>query len=765
MYFNSSPFRHGWVFFWLLWLSVLILKTLHLWQIASKPSLWIYVNGIAPEMLLASINLIVYIIIHRRCRTWCVLPFKVGLGAFALLMLVATLSSFYIFFVTGQLPRIQQLQGLNWDLMGASITPMVLGIKWQIIGAVLALITLLWFLEKYLSRLLDKHYLGFFSLTLFAPLLILTLNQCADNDKNCIPNEGLLAYSLLEYDIDDMDEATAAQVEQDFFNDYRKKLAATSGLHPDYAAIYPQLKNKNIILFVMESVRHKELPMHGGTAHMPFLQSLKEQGQMIVFDHMYSQDIRSTKAYAALDMGMFSLLSWDSYSNHLTHQFTDNSLPERLKQQGYASYSYTSGSANYDRHQEFQIYRGYDETVYVDWNDNLLLERMDKRFATVDKPFYMQVWPMATHHPYTREFWLNRDQWIKEHPEGIKHGQPEDFARYLQGLTDTDDFFKQMVEQLKRHGLYEDTVILAVGDHGEAFGEHNSGNVFHGNNIYEQSIHVGAFLHSPLLKQSVHEQRFFSHKDLIASIWQLASTKEQAVFNDARSVFNQYEYEMPIYLYNSWSKYVGLIWQGHKLRYRDKPHAPMYFASIADIENDLKHEEVTVDKSNSHIAHEKELKRWEKALKALTYQRLYAHKQRIKQGGFEDVLRLYCDDGQGFREGLQDKIILSKRLDNRLFLHPDKNCQALRLVFLQKYPFSDKKDMIAFIKQLEVKTETQTLQLNDLNIVSFVALEQLDLQHFKLSKNAYIDFQLAKQTVNVQKISLQLDFLESYKPR
>ena len=41
---------------------------------------------------------------------------------------------------------------------------------------------------------------------------------------------------------------------------------------------------------------------------------------------------------------------------------------------------------------------------------------------------------------------------------------------------------------LKRHGLYQNTVIAIAADHGEAFGEH--GEERHGMFLYDETIHV-----------------------------------------------------------------------------------------------------------------------------------------------------------------------------------------------------------------------------------------------------------------------------------
>ncbi len=67
--------------------------------------------------------------------------------------------------------------------------------------------------------------------------------------------------------------------------------------------------------------------------------------------------------------------------------------------------------------------------------------------------------------------------------------------RYLNSVRNQDFFLKNLFEQYKELGLYEDTVFVLVGDHGEAFGEH--GRFQHDNAIYEEGIKVPLIIHDP----------------------------------------------------------------------------------------------------------------------------------------------------------------------------------------------------------------------------------------------------------------------------
>jgi arylsulfatase A-like enzyme len=62
-------------------------------------------------------------------------------------------------------------------------------------------------------------------------------------------------------------------------------------------------------------------------------------------------------------------------------------------------------------------------------------------------------------------------------------------------LRYTDDQFGAVVDTLKRTGRYDDTLIVVLGDHGEAFDEH--GFLFHGNCPYDELLGVPLIVKPP----------------------------------------------------------------------------------------------------------------------------------------------------------------------------------------------------------------------------------------------------------------------------
>jgi arylsulfatase A-like enzyme len=67
--------------------------------------------------------------------------------------------------------------------------------------------------------------------------------------------------------------------------------------------------------------------------------------------------------------------------------------------------------------------------------------------------------------------------------------------RYLNSIRNQDFFLKKLFDQYKELGLYEDTVFVVLGDHGEAFGEHDR--YQHDNVPYEEGLRIPLLVHDP----------------------------------------------------------------------------------------------------------------------------------------------------------------------------------------------------------------------------------------------------------------------------
>jgi arylsulfatase A-like enzyme len=94
------------------------------------------------------------------------------------------------------------------------------------------------------------------------------------------------------------------------------------------------------------------------------------------------------------------------------------------------------------------------------------------------------MWTYQTHYPY---FFSGE----------LKNYSTEDafFNRYLNALNHSDGILQKVVDELKQDKLSDSTLIVVVGDHGEAFGRH--GQITHARKIYEENIHVPCVFINP----------------------------------------------------------------------------------------------------------------------------------------------------------------------------------------------------------------------------------------------------------------------------
>ncbi|MEM1204647.1 MAG: sulfatase [Acidobacteriota bacterium] len=135
----------------------------------------------------------------------------------------------------------------------------------------------------------------------------------------------------------------------------------------------------------------------------------------------------------------------------------------------------------------------------------------EKAPDTGDAPFFLYAHATDPHAPYTPpdrlrlRFAAAADPRLGELEEvrrifrGERAAGPE-VADQLRALYDaeiavTDEYFGALLEELKRRGLYDDTLVVLVSDHGEEFLDH--GDWEHGRTLYDEQLRVPMIVKLP----------------------------------------------------------------------------------------------------------------------------------------------------------------------------------------------------------------------------------------------------------------------------
>ena len=104
-----------------------------------------------------------------------------------------------------------------------------------------------------------------------------------------------------------------------------------------------------------------------------------------------------------------------------------------------------------------------------------------------DQPFFGLMWTGMTHFPY----FIDRPE---EEIAGATNGYHK---RYLNALRRTDEAVGRVLDHLRDAGQLDSTLVVVVGDHGEAFGQH--GTFGHASGVYDENVRVPLMLINPRL--------------------------------------------------------------------------------------------------------------------------------------------------------------------------------------------------------------------------------------------------------------------------
>jgi choline-sulfatase len=252
-------------------------------------------------------------------------------------------------------------------------------------------------------------------------------------------------------------------------------------------------KPPNIILITLDTTRADRMGFLGSQRGLtPNLDALAKQS--VVFTRAYAQVPLTTPSHAALLTGTYPQFSHlEDLGAPLGKDLPY--LPDLLHKHGYHTAAFLGAYILDPAAAAPGFDRGFD------------LYDADFHQRKPGEDRYKSVERRAEDVANRALGWLSRHQqrpffiWLHFYDAHDPYDPPEPFkthyaaAPYDGEIAYTDSIVGSFVEVLRKHGLYQNSVIAIAADHGEAFGEH--GEERHGMFLYDETIHVPLLLKLP----------------------------------------------------------------------------------------------------------------------------------------------------------------------------------------------------------------------------------------------------------------------------
>ncbi|MBI2834930.1 MAG: sulfatase [Acidobacteria bacterium] len=263
---------------------------------------------------------------------------------------------------------------------------------------------------------------------------------------------------------------------------------------------------KNVILLVLESVPAGALSLYGNR-YNPTPNLLRESAQALVFDAFYTHVARTSNAMAAILLSVYPGLSWRDLTEDQP-ALPGTTLAEMVARRGFRTALITSTDLTWARQDVFLANRGY-QTIwhYTDlqctppfssWGveDRCTVDGVERWLeANRGQPFFITAWTDQTHHPYEPTPGLPLIDFFG----GKLPPDDYDLGRYLNVLHETDRHLGRLFDYLRKRNLADDTLVVIVGDHGQAFGDPHPQSYGHGTTLFQENVQVPLMIWNPRL--------------------------------------------------------------------------------------------------------------------------------------------------------------------------------------------------------------------------------------------------------------------------
>ncbi|HTI36305.1 MAG TPA: sulfatase-like hydrolase/transferase [Vicinamibacterales bacterium] len=247
----------------------------------------------------------------------------------------------------------------------------------------------------------------------------------------------------------------------------------------------------NLVVVTLDTTRADRIGAYGGeNAGTPTFDQLADQG--VLFGHATTAAPLTLPAHSTLFTGRFPPEHGVRDNGGYFLNASETTLAETMKARGYATGGFI---AAYVLDSKWGINQGFD-TYFDDFD---LSKYKALSMGAIQRPaneVMDHALPWIEQHQSSPFF-----AWIHLYDAHAPYDPPAPFRERYQGdpyqgeISFADSQVGRLVQTLKDRGLFDRTVIVVIGDHGESLGDH--GEQAHGFFIYESTTHVPMLIRAP----------------------------------------------------------------------------------------------------------------------------------------------------------------------------------------------------------------------------------------------------------------------------
>ena len=334
-------------------------------------------------------------------------------------------------------------------------------------------------------------------------------------------------------------------------------------------------KNLNVLLITIDTLRADRLSCYG-SEHLitPNIDKLAEKG--VLFSKAFAHTTTTLPSHTNILCGTTPLYHGvhDNLNFILSKKFL--TLAEHLKKIGYKTGAFIGG---FPLDSKFGLDQGFD-TYDDDFGKKselmlpaeFVVNKAETWLGHQKNPWFLWLHCYDPHDPYTP-------------PAPFKKKYEK--APYDGEVAYVDSVLGKLFSYLDKNNLFENTIIVFTGDHGEGLGQH--GEMTHGFFAYNEIIWIPMIIYSPGVSKDQIDQ-YVSHIDIFPTVCDLLEIEKPAFLQgisllpaiEGKKIIPRKIYFESLYPYYSrgWAPLQGFISSQEK--YIDSPIHEIY-----DMEHDF----------------------------------------------------------------------------------------------------------------------------------------------------------------------------------